>query len=227
MGAAYVLTGSINQACREAATSATACQMLAQAQQADVVMAPAADMFELGAKVQVLKRGTMFAMRAAKLHELYRQYGCYDEIPAQERAWIEKDLLKTSFDSCWTQTCLYFQERNPSCLIKAEKDPKYKMALVFRSYLGQASLWAITGEPSRQIDYQIWCGPAMGAFNAWAKDSFLEKWENRQVALLALNLLYGACRLIRRQWLQHQGATLVTESFRPLTMAELEERMQG
>jgi NAD(P)H-dependent flavin oxidoreductase YrpB (nitropropane dioxygenase family) len=47
-------------------------EMLAQAEQADVIMAPAADMFEMGVKLQVLKRGTMFAMRAAKLYELYR-----------------------------------------------------------------------------------------------------------------------------------------------------------
>ncbi len=74
MGAAYVLTGSINQACVESGSSDAVREMLAQAEQADVAMAPAADMFEMGVKVQVLKRGTMFAMRAAKLYELYRAY---------------------------------------------------------------------------------------------------------------------------------------------------------
>jgi PfaD family protein len=48
MGASYVLTGSINQACIEAGTSPAVREMLAQASQADVVMAPAADMFEMG-----------------------------------------------------------------------------------------------------------------------------------------------------------------------------------
>ena len=72
MGASYVLTGSINQACVESGSSDAVREMLAQAEQADVIMAPAADMFEMGVKVQVLKRGTMFAMRAAKLYELYR-----------------------------------------------------------------------------------------------------------------------------------------------------------
>src|SRR5262249_27851496 len=62
MGAAYVVTGSVNQACVEAGTSAIVRRMLAQAQQADVAMAPAADMFEMGVKVQVLKRGTMVGM---------------------------------------------------------------------------------------------------------------------------------------------------------------------
>src|SRR5262249_59888452 len=71
MGAAYVLTGSVNQACRESGSSDAVREMLAEAEQADVIMAPAADMFEMGVKVQVLKRGTMFAMRAARLYQLY------------------------------------------------------------------------------------------------------------------------------------------------------------
>ena len=227
MGAAYILTGSINQSCREADTSPTVRNMLAEAQQADVMMAPAADMFELGAKVQVLKRGTMFALRAAKLHDLYRQYDHYDQIPQKEQRWIESEILKATFEETWQQTLRYFEMRNPKHLIKAERDPKFKMALVFRSYLGQASLWAKYGERSRMIDYQIWCGPAMGAFNAWAKGGFLEKADNREVVVLAMNLLYGACGLMRYQWLnaQHSFATPITDYFRPLTMSQLDERM--
>lgn len=229
MGAAFVLTGSINQACNEADTSLAARRMLAQAQQADVVMAPAADMFELGAKVQVLKRGTMFAMRATKLYDLYRRYDQFSEIPDAEKQWIEKELLKTTFDQAWDQTRHYFESRNPGQLVKAQKEPRHKMALVFRSYLGQASLWAKTGIPDRQIDYQIWCGPAMGAFNAWVKNSFLEPIDQRNVVLLAMNLLYGACRLIRYQWLRHQGVCLDATAglLRPLTARELEERLDA
>src|SRR5207237_10378602 len=66
MGAAYVLTGSINQACVESGSSDAVREMLAQAEQADVIMAPAADMFEMGVKVRVVERGTMFARRAAR-----------------------------------------------------------------------------------------------------------------------------------------------------------------
>ena len=66
MGAAFVVTGSVNQACIESGSSDIVRKMLAEASQADVTMAPAADMFEMGVKVQVLKRGTMFAMRGAE-----------------------------------------------------------------------------------------------------------------------------------------------------------------
>ena len=94
MGAAYLVTGSVNQSCVEAGTSDAVRRMLAQAQQADIAMAPAADMFEMGVKVQVLKRGTLFAMRAAKLYELYRAHDGLDQIPAGERANLEKTIFR-------------------------------------------------------------------------------------------------------------------------------------
>lgn len=61
----------------------------------------------------------------------------------------------------------YFARHDPQQIERAEKNPKHKMALVFRSYLGQSSNWANAGDPLRKIDYQIWCGPAIGAFNQW------------------------------------------------------------
>ena len=60
MGAAYIVTGSINQSCVEAGTSPHSKHLLAQAEMTDVMMAPAADMFEMGVKLQVLKKGTLF-----------------------------------------------------------------------------------------------------------------------------------------------------------------------
>ncbi len=228
MGAAYVLTGSINQSCKEADTSDAVRTLLAQAAQADVAMAPAADMFEMGVKVQVLKRGTMFAMRAAKLYEYYRSYEDYRQIPEQARTMIERDMLQGSFDAAWEQTRKFFAERDSAQIQRAEQEPKYKMGLVFRSYLGQSSRWAKTGDPNRKMDYQIWCGPAMGAFNAWVKGTFLEKTENRLVAIIGLNLLYGATGLIRCSWLRYQGVTVPPQAavFRPLTIAEIEQRLR-
>jgi len=85
MGAAYVTTGSVNQGCIESGTSAHSKNLLSQMEITDVAMAPASDMFEMGVKVQVLKRGTMFAMRGQKLYELYQKYESIEDIPVQER----------------------------------------------------------------------------------------------------------------------------------------------
>jgi PfaD family protein len=228
MGAGYVVTGSVNQACVESGSSDPVRAMLAEAGQADVTMAPAADMFEMGVKVQVLKRGTMFAMRAQKLFELYRQYQSWDAVPAGDRANVEKNLLRASFVEIWDQTREFFGRRDPTQLQKAEADPRHKMALVFRWYLGLSSRWANAGEPTRRLDYQVWCGPAMGAFNEWAKGSFLERPANRSVVTVARNLLYGAGVVLRRQGLRQQGVHLPDECFPlgPMTPDELDHRLK-
>ena len=79
------------------------------------------------------------------------------------------------------------------------------MALVFRWYLGLSSRWANSGESDRQADFQVWCGPAMGAFNEWVRGSALEKPENRRVAAVARNLLHGAAVVTRLGFLRAQG----------------------
>ena len=227
MGASYIVTGSVNQACVEAGTSDAVRKMLAEAKQADVAMAPAADMFEMGVKVQVLKRGTMFAMRATKLYELYRLYESLDTLPAADRSNLEKNIFRAPLATIWDQTRDYFQTRDPSQIARADREPKHKMALVFRWYLGRASHWANAGEPTRQMDYQIWCGPAMAAFNQWVKGSFLERPETRRVATVALNILYGAAVLGRVRTLAGQGVAVPPEMVRlePLEPAELQERL--
>ena len=228
MGADYILTGSINQACIEAGTSETVRDMLAEASQADVTMAPAADMFEMGVKVQVLKRGTMFPFRATRLYDLFCKHDGLEDIPTDQRSILERDFFRHSFEQEWEHTRAYFHERDPAQIQRADSDSKHKMALVFRSYLGRSSSWANTGEPSRKIDYQIWCGPSMGAFNQWVKGSFLEKTENRRAVTVAMNLLYGAAVMTRINWIRSQGIMLPAscQNFTPLTLSEIEENLQ-
>ncbi|MBW2999076.1 PfaD family polyunsaturated fatty acid/polyketide biosynthesis protein [Candidatus Woesearchaeota archaeon] len=209
MGAAFIVTGSVNQACLEAGTSDTVRELLAQAQQADFMMAPTPGMFELGAKVQVLKRGTMFGVRGSKLYELYQSCAKIEDIPDAEREMLEKSLFRATLDEIWVKTREFFMERDKEQILSAEKDPKRKMALIFRWYLGQASRWAIAEEPSRKMDYQIWCGPAMGAFNEWAKGTFIEEVKNRKVVTVSLNLLHGAAVMMRLNSLRSMGLDFI------------------
>ena len=208
MGAAYIVTGSVNQACVESGTSTIVKNLLAEAEQADVAMAAAADMFEMGVKVQILKRGTMFAMRANKLYELYRACNSFEEIPAGTRAVLERDYFRASFTEIWRGTREYFARKDPAQTERAERDPKHKMALVFRWYLSQSSRWPLAGDESRKLDYQIWCGPAMGAFNEWTKGSFLERPQAREAVIVARNLLAGAAALTRLHALRCQGIAM-------------------
>ncbi len=79
------------------------------------------------------------------------------------------------------------------------------MALIFRWYLGLSSRWSNSGEKGREIDYQIWCGPAMGAFNDWVKGSYLAEPSNRRVVDIAHHIMTGAAFLYRLQNLKLQG----------------------
>ncbi|MEN9479532.1 MAG: hypothetical protein RLZZ298_927 [Pseudomonadota bacterium] len=213
MGAAYVVTGSVNQAAVESGLSEAGKTMLAEADVADVIMAPAADMFELGVKLQVLKRGTMFGVRSAKLYEAWHSNASLEAIPAEQKAKLERDVLHATFDEIWAETKGFWQKRDPAEVVRAEADPKHRMALVFRWYLGKASKWAIDGEASRRADYQIWSGPAMGAFNRWAAGSFLAEPKNRSVVQIALNLLEGAAVITRASQLRSFGLPVPTTSF--------------
>ncbi|TDB53654.1 PfaD family polyunsaturated fatty acid/polyketide biosynthesis protein [Photorhabdus khanii] len=209
LGAAYVVTGSINQACVESDTSEAVKQMLGKAQIGDVAMAPSADMFELGAKVQVLKLGSMYAVRAQKLYALYKQYDSLDVLPAQDVVQLEKQIFHKPLAEIWQETVAYFQRCNLSAVIeKAEQQPKKKMALLFQWYLGQSSRWAISGEATRHMDYQIWCGSAMGAMNEWLQGTPLEDVEQRKVAELAHLLMSGAAYLTRIALLELMYVTL-------------------
>jgi len=208
MGADYIVTGSVNQSCIEAGTSEHTRKLLCQADVADVAMAPASDMFEMGVKLQVLKRGTFFPQRAQKLYDFYLKYSGIDAIEPKEREMLEKQIFRQSLESVWAQTVEFFQARAPHNIELANRDPKKKLALIFRWYLGLSSHWSNRGEPGRELDYQIWAGPAMGAFNTWVKGTALEEHHGRKVADIAYALMFGASLTERLNLLRRHGIEL-------------------
>lgn len=199
MGADYIVTGTINQACRQSGTAPNVRKMLAEACMADVAMCPASDMFEMGGRVQVLKRGTMYPQRAQRLYELYKTYPSFDAIPAPERKKVETQILRRPFAEVWQETERYWTTRMPEEAERGRTDEKHRMALCFRWYLGMSSRWARTGEAGRQADYQIWCGPAIGGLNRWTQGTALAQAENRDASALGNALLVGAAVLQRRE----------------------------
>jgi len=221
LGAAYVLTGSVNQACVESGLHESGREMLARAGLADVGMAPAADMFELGVEVQVLQRGTMFGVRAKRLYEIYKAAPSLEAIPDEDRRWLEGDIFRSSLEDAWAHTRQWWLDRDPREVTRADEDSRHRIALTFRRYLGLASKWAICGEVDRQMDYQIWCGPAMGAFNSWTAGTFLAQPSNRSVVQVARNLMEGAATITRAQHLRSCGIPMPSGAFdfRPRPLA--------
>ena len=207
MGAEYVVTGSVNQSSLEAGTSPLAKEMLAKAGLADVASGIAPDMFEMGAHVQILSRGSMYAKRSYRLYDAYKTYDGWEAIPEAERGRLHK-ILGRPFDEIWGECLSYWGAREPAQVERAEREPRHKMALVFRWYLGMASRWARLGERSRKKDFQIWCGPAMGGFNEWVKGSSLEPLPARNVVAIADALLLGASVVERCRALERMGVSL-------------------
>lgn len=196
MGADYITTGSINQCTIEANTSDVVKDMLEMAKVQDMEYCPAGDMFELGAKVQVLRLGTFFPARANKLYELYKIYDSYDEIDEKQKKQIEEKYFGKSFEDVYEDVKKFYDEET---IRKAEEKPKVKMALIFRWYFGHSTRLALSGDVSGKVNFQIHCGPALGALNEWLKGTELESWRNRKVADISIKLLDETYNLMEKQ----------------------------
>ena len=197
LGADFILTGSINQCTVEAGTSDLAKDLLQETNVQDTTYAPAGDMFEMGSKVQVLKRGVFFPARANKLYELYRFYNSLEEIDEKTRNQLENKYFKRSFDSIWEECKRFYPE---SEIRRAENNPKQKMAFVFRWYFHYANRLALEGAEENRVDFQVCCGPALGAFNQWVKGTELENWRNRHVDEIAAKLLHETAELLAERF---------------------------
>ncbi len=192
LGADFVMTGSINQCTPEAGTSDAVKDMLARAGIADFDIAPAGDMFEIGAKVQVLKRGTLFPGRAQRLFELYTRHTGLDDIPPATITEIETRWFGRPIATVWAETAAYYRRAAPTELAAAEANPKKRMAMVFRWYFVHTNRLAMEGRPEDKTNFQIHCGPAMGALNQWLRGTDLEDWRARHVDILTDRLMTAA-----------------------------------
>ncbi|MFB6888403.1 ACP S-malonyltransferase [Kitasatospora sp. NPDC056327] len=196
LGADFVLTGSVNQCSVEAGTSDAVKDLLATVDVQDTAYAPAGDMFEFGARVQVVRKGTLFPARANKLFQVYRRFDGLDDIDAQTRRTLEERYFRRTFDDIWAETREHLAGTRPAELARAEQHPKVRMARVFRWYFAHSTRIALDGTPGEQVNYQIHCGPALGAFNRLVAGTPLEAWRARHVDAVAELLMTGAAELL-------------------------------
>ena len=197
LGADFILTGSINQCTVEAGTSDRVKDMLQQMNVQDTEYAPAGDMFEIGARVQVLKRGVFFPARANKLYDLYIRHNSLDEVDQKTRKQLQERYFKQSFEEIYQDVKSF---TTPEEIAKTEQNPKHKMALIFRWYFGYSTRLAMSGTPGSEVDYQIHCGPALGAFNQWVKGTELDDWRERHVDEIAAKLMSETAELLSQRF---------------------------
>ncbi|MCW3465910.1 ACP S-malonyltransferase [Chitinophaga nivalis] len=198
MGADFVLTGSVNQCTVEAATSDTVKDLLQDINVQDTDYAPSGDLFEIGAKVQVLKKGVLFPSRANKLFTLYNQYESLEDIPAKTIAQLEKSCFNKPLAAMWEDIKTHLNSKGEQAEItRAEQHAKNKMALVFRWYFDYSAKLALEGNIDHKVNFQIQTGPALGAFNQWVKGTALENWRNRHVDEIGIRMMEAAAQLLK------------------------------
>ncbi|HEX8115563.1 MAG TPA: PfaD family polyunsaturated fatty acid/polyketide biosynthesis protein, partial [Kofleriaceae bacterium] len=199
LGADFVMTGSINQCSPEAGTSAPVKDLLAQLDVHDTGYAPAGDMFELGARVQVMRKGTLFAARSNQLYQLYRQHESLEALDRRTRHMIETTWFRRSFDEVWRAVRDHQVElgRRDEAE-RTEHNPRQRMAAVFKWYFAHSIRVALDGELAERVNFQVHCGPAMGAFNRFVHGTELEDWRTRHVDVIADRLMQGAAEVLRR-----------------------------
>ncbi|GGB95737.1 ACP S-malonyltransferase [Pseudoduganella buxea] len=200
LGAQFVVAGSIHQCTPQAGTSPLAKDMLADMGIHDTAYAPAGDLFGTGARVQVVKRGTLFAARANQLYQAYRTFDGIGSLPGRTRDTIER-FMGASLDDVWTLSQARLASR-PAELAHLQRNEKARMARVFKWYFSRSIAAAMDGTVAEKANFQIHSGSAMGAFNAFAANTGLAGWQERHVDVLAQALMEQA----EHQWRSQGGA---------------------
>ena len=195
MGADFILTGSINQCSVEAGTSDTVKNILQSAKVQDIGYAPSEELFEMGARNRVMRRGIFFSSRATKLFNNYKQLDSLDKMDSSflnelETHYFNCDINKLSHD-------LISQAETEGQAY--ERNSKQAIAHLIRSYMKRGDELAIRGDISEKSNYRVVTSPAIGAFNEYVKGSDLQGWRHRHVDAIAVRLMNdGAVALKKR-----------------------------
>jgi trans-AT polyketide synthase/acyltransferase/oxidoreductase domain-containing protein len=193
LGADFVHPGSIHLCCRQGGLPEKVRRHLASLEPGDTVSVPAAAGFSLGARVQVVKKGSFFAPRAQKLYELFRFYDSLEAIDPLNREKLEQTYFKRSFADIWNSLAAETPRET------AQADAKTRMALVFSWYLHQSLRWALEGHDAEKVNFQIPCDEAVAAFNLTTANTDLAAPQNRTAPAIAHRLLEDAAAFLRQR----------------------------
>src|SRR5699024_9882161 len=107
--------------------------------------------------------------------------------------------FKKTFEEVYRECQQYHSSQE---IEKAEHNPKYKMAMIFKWYFAYSSRLALQGIEKLKVDYQVHCGPALGAFNQWVKGTPLENWRARHVDEIGLKMVNETAELLQSRMKQ-------------------------
>jgi len=102
---------------------------------------------------------------------------------------IQEKYFRRGFEEVYAETSNHYLTLMPGEIDRAERNPKHKMALVFRWYFIHTMNLALTGNLDQRVDFQVHCGPSLGAFNQWVKGTELEDWRRRHPDQIGAKLM--------------------------------------
>ena len=189
MGADFVHTSSVNLCTVESGLHPYTKQLLQDISLEDTGYAPCSDfLFNPNKKIQVVKKGVLFPARANKLHDLFKQHTSVEEIDPKVIAQLEEKFYQKTLTSVWADIVQKRQE-TPDLITKALQNKKYYLYLLFQEYYHSSALWAVKGDASKVLNFQIPCGSELGALNRQLHATPMQAWADRSVAEIARWLL--------------------------------------
>ena len=139
----------------------------------------------------MVRRGLLFPARAQMLHDVYLNTPSLEAIDPAVRSKLEHQIFKQPISHVKESVRRHVSSER---WVVCERDPKVMLASVMKWYFARATRAAIDGDEDWRADLQIQCGPAMGAFNAWAQGTDLEDWRARGVVTIAERLMTVAAQ---------------------------------
>lgn len=176
LGADFIMTGSINVCTAEAHVSKWVKEKLQKVEIQDTEIIPCSNVYEIGIKMQVLKKGMFFASRALKLYEIYNRITKIEDIESNLLVQIQEKYLGKALEEIYNQ-----MKDNLSSMQRrrAESDSKYKFGLIIQWYYDLSAECAIQCEDGNNMNCMIPLSSAMGRLNEELKNTVREKWEDR------------------------------------------------
>ena len=106
---------------------------------------------------------------------------------------IQDRFFNSSVESVDEKLLRYFTMEE---INRVRNNPKREMAMIFKWYLENAVSLALAGQETDTINFQVYCGSCLGAFNQWVAGTGLENWHTRHVDAINKKLIEAAATLL-------------------------------